>query len=65
MEKYGAAEVETLLTELTMIVTHINRKSDKKDYKEPNAFILNLVEMFPSKEILMAYITSMKNYYTR
>jgi hypothetical protein len=48
-----------------MIVTHINSESNNKDYKEPHGFIMNLVAAFPSKEFLMAYITSMKEYYRR
>ena len=65
MTKYGVNEsqAETLLTNLTMIATHINHESNNKDYKEPNTFIMNLLEGFPSQEHLMTYIKVMKQYY--
>ena len=64
-KKYGVkeSEAETLLTNLTMIVTHINTESNNKDYKNPHDFIMSLVDGFSSKESLMAFITSIKQYF--
>ena len=57
------SEAETLLTNLTMIATHINSQSNNKDYKNPHDFIMSLVDGSSSVRHLMTYIESMKQYF--